>query len=257
MHSDSSVAFWFRASVTIGCQMDFEEFPMDEQSCGFYLSSNNYPVPLMVYKSGKAGFKSDSNRLQEFEVQVKPLAEEDKVILYPDFNVTYTQVGFILELERHSRTHVIKYMMPCCSLVVISWVSFLIPPTAIPGRIVLLVTLYLVIATLFSTIQSITPPSKSLTRMAVYTLTCLFFEFCAIIEFAFLIAVCRQKDIANSKQEPKQPSRPPTAAWQKTENDQKGHGEKKLQAFCYKVDLWSFVVFSVSFLLFNAIYISI
>ena len=47
--------------------------------------------------------------------------------------------------------------MPSGLFVVVSWVSFLIPPEVVPGRMALLVTLFLVLTNIFNTITNISP----------------------------------------------------------------------------------------------------
>ncbi len=80
--------------------------------------------------------------------------------------------------------------------VCVSWISFLIPSHAIPGRTTLLVTLFLVLTGFFDNIQATTPHSLGLTALTSYVLTCLAFVFFAMCVFAFLLLRDR---VANSK----------------------------------------------------------
>ncbi len=45
---------------------------------------------------------------------------------------------------------VMKYHLPCASIVILVQVSYFIPPTAVPGRIALIVTNFLVLNNIFS-----------------------------------------------------------------------------------------------------------
>ena len=69
--------------------------------------------------------------------------------------------GFNIEIERSISSYVIEYYLPCASIVAVSSVSFIIPLTAIPGRVSLVVTLFLTLTNLiiqhevsFCTIQN-------------------------------------------------------------------------------------------------------
>ena len=49
--------------------------------------------------------------------------------------------------------------------VVVSWISFLVNPEVIPGRMTLLVTIFLVLINIFNTIQTNSPKAEGLTGM--------------------------------------------------------------------------------------------
>jgi len=62
----------------------------------------------------------------------------------------WPQVRASFLLSRRRVDHVLQTFLPTGCLVCLSWISFLIPPYIVPGRMVLLVTLLLVV---FSTYQ--------------------------------------------------------------------------------------------------------
>ena len=51
--------------------------------------------------------------------------------------------------------------------VVVSWISFLVNPEVIPGRMTLLVTIFLVLINIFNTIQTNSPKAEGLTGIVV------------------------------------------------------------------------------------------
>ena len=56
--------------------------------------------------------------------------------------------GFTVEVKRRISSYIIQYYLPCASIVAISSISFIIPVTAIPGRVSLVVTLFLTLSNL-------------------------------------------------------------------------------------------------------------
>ncbi len=66
-----------------------------------------------------------------------------------DFEQGKKYVGFDIELVRTITPFVLKYYLPCAGIVIVSQMSFLISPSSIPGRVALLVTLFLVLTNLF------------------------------------------------------------------------------------------------------------
>lgn len=56
-------------------------------------------------------------------------------------------------MDRHTGHYVFKYYLPCAAMVLVAAVSFVIDPAAVPGRTALLVTLFLVLSTIFANAQ--------------------------------------------------------------------------------------------------------
>ena len=61
--------------------------------------------------------------------------------------------------------------------VVTSWVSFLIKPEVVPGRMALLVTLFLVLINIFNSVREQAPISSRLNAVDLYLVVCVFFVF--------------------------------------------------------------------------------
>ena len=62
---------------------------------------------------------------------------------------TKTEIGLDIHIERTLRPYVLKYYIPCITIVVISQISFIIPLEALPGRVALGVTQFLTLMSLF------------------------------------------------------------------------------------------------------------
>ena len=58
-------------------------------------------------------------------------------------------IGVKMEMRRRLKSYILKYYVPTMSIVIISEISFLIPIVAIPGRMGLLVTLFLTLTNVF------------------------------------------------------------------------------------------------------------
>ena len=70
---------------------------------------------------------------------------------------------------------------------VVSWVSFVIPPEVVPGRMALLVTLFLVLTNIFNTITNISPNVEGMTAISSWMIACMFFVFLALLEYAAIL----------------------------------------------------------------------
>lgn len=89
--------------------------------------------------------------LKEYSITICDIDEAEATV--EEEGIVYSQVGFVAKMSRRTQTYVLKYYVPCLAMVVISFMSFAIPADAIPGRVALLVTVFLVLSTFFGEIQ--------------------------------------------------------------------------------------------------------
>ena len=66
---------------------------------------------------------------------------------------THSVTGVEIILDRYTVRFFFTYYCPLCAMVLISWISFSVSPDSVPGRVGLLVTVFLVLTTLFGNIQ--------------------------------------------------------------------------------------------------------
>ena len=79
------------------------------------------------------------------------------------------------------------YYLPSGLFVAVSWVSFVIPPEVVPGRMALLVTLFLVLTNIFNTITNVSPNVEGMTAISSWMIACMFFVFLALLEYAAIL----------------------------------------------------------------------
>ena len=82
-----------------------------------------------------------AERLQDYTIKV------DSIYRNGTGNET---IGMIFYLQRYSIPFLEKYYLPCVGLVILTSVSFFVPPKMVPGRGGMLVTLFLVLNNIFS-----------------------------------------------------------------------------------------------------------
>ena len=64
-------------------------------------------------------------------------------------NLTRRCIGLNITTERILRPYLLKYYIPCTTIVIMSQISFVIPLEALPGRVALVVTQFLTLTSLF------------------------------------------------------------------------------------------------------------
>ena len=80
--------------------------------------------------------------------------EIHRVLIYGDLG-NFSITGIEINFKRHSVKYLYVYYLPSGLFVVVSWVSFLVPPEIIPGRMAMLVTLFLVLTNIFNVSKTI------------------------------------------------------------------------------------------------------
>lgn len=98
----------------------------------------------------------------------------------------YSCLKVDLIFKREFSYYLIQIYIPCCMLVIVSWVSFWLDPNAIPARVSLGVTTLLTMATQISGINASLPPVSYTKAIDVWTGSCLTFVFGALLEFALV-----------------------------------------------------------------------
>jgi anionic glutamate receptor len=186
VHHDGSVLYSVRLTMTLSCPMNFKYYPMDVQQCELRFASYAYTTNDIIYK-----WK------QNEPVQVKP----GLLNSLPQFKVTnystdecnsitstgiYSCLTLGLELNREFGFFLLHLFIPSMALVAVSWVSFFIDPTSVPGRVTLGVTVLLTFHALSSGVNSILPPVSYVKAIDVWIFGCATFILASLIEFAIV-----------------------------------------------------------------------
>ena len=114
-------------------------------------------MTFSIYKWEDFSNSQHAATILDFNTMLTPIEQE---IMHSTNGNNFSMVGFKIYLDRHSQKYFINYYLPSLIFVTVSWVSFLIPPDIVPGRMALLITLLLVLINMFGTIVVIQPPSQ-------------------------------------------------------------------------------------------------
>ena len=97
----------------------------------------------------------------DYQITINDL--KDDQTHYIALGMNYSVAGFEMILQRKMSFYIVTYYLPSGLFVVVSWISFLVNPEVIPGRMTLLVTIFLVLINIFNTIQTNSPKAEGLT----------------------------------------------------------------------------------------------
>jgi len=118
--------------------------------------------------------KIDMTNLQ-YEVTFHDLPSNRKIRpkhYFSGYSPTISNAGFHIHLRRKSTPYLLNYYLPSGLLVIVSWVSYAIPPAeAIPGRITLVITSFLALANIGTSAFASSPTNQGINSLQVLLFT--------------------------------------------------------------------------------------
>ena len=87
--------------------------------------------------------------------------------------------------------YIFNYFIPSGLFVMISWVSFVIPPDSVPGRVALLITTLLVLVNIANTVFSVSPAADAINALQQWVFICISFVFVTVVEYGFVLCLLR------------------------------------------------------------------
>ena len=135
----------FTVKLTLLCDFNYENYPMDTQLCPLrFFTETSQNLELHLYDPEKKDHRSETS-LDRLGFDITTTFVEKSA----SENSEAFEVGFDMMLKRIYRPLIYQYYIPSFTIVCISTFSFIVPLTAIPGRISLAVTNLLCLVTMY------------------------------------------------------------------------------------------------------------
>ena len=174
-----------RANVVLSCQMKFENYPFDYQHCYFRHGSFYNPMEIVNCSSQTTHYK-DSQRSLQYYLRILDLPPEQNI--WESEGRLWATCGFTIELKRKKIQIAFQVYFTSILLVVISWFSFIIDPNVVPGRMGLLVTVFLMLITVFIGVKTHEPAANGyLNAVDEFLVACIGEIFGAFLEYALVL----------------------------------------------------------------------
>ncbi|MCL4151817.1 UNVERIFIED_CONTAM: hypothetical protein GTU68_001908 [Idotea baltica] len=264
---NGDILFSQKISLTLSCTMNLINFPLDIQTCYIEIGSFGYSIRQLDFEwLNKSNHHlnvelNPSIKLNEFyKPGVYTTSCAKKYITTGSFACLKVELIF----SRKFGFYLIYTYVPSVLVVVISWLSFFVDFTVVPGRVTLcLLSLLSLITQSSATIQSL-PRVSYIKAMDVWLFTCLAFVVASLVEFAMVNSMCREKPHVEQTDDQKQTN----SSHKEQENvddtlikskslvnKKEGHFKKYFDIeFGHKIDKALQMIFPSMFLLFNIIY---
>jgi hypothetical protein len=242
IYRDRSIRFNTRVDTRISCRMTFDRFPFDLHNCPFQVSSY-CGTEDTVNCTSKHDYEEERQRSLQYFITIDPLP-----LKYRTYSVDkrrFTACGINILLKRTKVQILFQVYLPSILLAIVSWISFVIKPEVVPGRMGLLATIFLVLINIFNGVKSTAPVSTSLNAIDLYLLVCIAQVFAALVEYAIILFIgnngVKSIFILNKKKDAATTNGKPNLV-----ND---HEEIRT-----RMDAVSLIIFPIFFILSNIIY---
>ena len=135
-HSGSTaVNIIIESTTTLYCDFQLQRFPFDTQICKAIAMVRD-PDRLQI-------------RMQNPHQSILKLYQACGFDVMTKIHNFTNGAGFDLTMKRLILPYMLQYYLPCISIVLVSFVSFIIPLSALPGRVGLIVTQFLTLTNVF------------------------------------------------------------------------------------------------------------
>ena len=141
-------------SLTVSCSYDFSSFPFDKNICPFRMMFWDMDIIWQLETNSMWQLNKNSEPFNEPVEQHSDGFGIQMTLVPPQKtsgtdNHYQTSIGLDIAIKRLASKYIFQYYLPCCAIVATASFSFLIPFSAIPGRVALLVTQFLTLTSIF------------------------------------------------------------------------------------------------------------
>lgn len=182
--------------VVIDCPMKFSGYPLDHQSCKFLVGSYIHDNTQITF-GGQFRHDVENQRAQQYMINCTMLDDNDTFIFWA--NRTYSQTGFQVDMIRRRTPVLLQVYLPSGLFVIVSWISFIVPPEVVPGRMALLVTLFLVLVNIFNSVTANAPKAEGLTAVETWVVSCIIHVFGVLAEYALILKIIQSEKRRDAK----------------------------------------------------------
>ena len=154
------VEYLLEAKVETMCDAQFADFPFNKHECFLQIGSFSKNASKIIFTPDYQYDLSTLVELKSFDYDITAsyLTGPDTVVKgVKDPQNVYSVVGIKLDLYNKWTKYITLYYVPTGLIVITSWIFFLLPSTSYPARTALLVTVFLLLISIFSSVVNETP----------------------------------------------------------------------------------------------------
>jgi len=193
-----------KTTSRISCNMPLFNFPLDKHNCSITIQSFGHgarDMKLMWIKGQRDEelfiYKPLVESMPKFRLTHYSYHENDWTYGGKLYNVTVSQVGVSLELERYFGSIFFKTYFPCILMVILGGLSMFLDGKSVPARVSMSAITLLTTATIIQGLKNCQPQVSYMTALDIYLWVCFFFVFVSFLEYVAFNIMARKS--ANEK----------------------------------------------------------
>ena len=200
-------------AITFECKMNFDQFPFDQQNCAFEILGtlelgthsdpkvilNQITLHTLQGNTIETSSPNDETTFNSsglpFNVQLqtpKPFFRDGN---YNEHHMQMPVVTLDFHLVRKSEKFhnlIITYFVPSGAFAFLSLFSFFIKPEVVPGRMGMLVTIFLIVIGIYKSVEA--PPNRGYGYLEKWYIGVQVPILFALLEYGLILAVLKYKD---------------------------------------------------------------
>ena len=207
---NSNIVLVDEFAITFECKMNFDQFPFDQQNCAFEILKEGdilgeHSIPKVILnrislhtRQGniiETSSPDDETTFNSsglpFNVQLKT----PKLFFLDGYNLQMSVVTLDFHLVRKSENFhnlIITYFVPSGAFAFLSLFSFFIKPEVVPGRMGMLVTIFLIVIGIYKSVEA--PPNRGYGYLEKWYIGVQVPILFALLEYGLILAVLKYKD---------------------------------------------------------------
>ena len=185
--------------IKMTCNLDFQKFPFDYQKCRLQytniIGKTNYVELKAPAIQNNNGTENNTIEIESgilpFDAILKSVKVEDRY----DYDGYYSRAGVQVELVRDASALnqlMGSYYGPTTIFAFLSMFSFFIKADQVPGRMGVIITLYLILINTYSSVAA--PKSRGFSYIELWFVGVQVPIVFALLEYGIILAILRKKD---------------------------------------------------------------
>ena len=196
INREKGIRYIVKEKIVLSCKMKFDYYPFDNHTCFHRVGSFDYPKEFWDCSSS-VQFNASQQRSLQYNINITDIPQNMTIMEVS--NQTWATCGFKIDLMREKGQIFLQVYLTSSMLVALAWVSFIVPPDVVPGRMGLLVTVFLMLITIFVSVKRDAPPSNDFVNASdMFVIACISHVFLAFIEYAFVLFRVKKAKMASA-----------------------------------------------------------
>ncbi|XP_046397112.1 glycine receptor subunit alpha-4-like [Ischnura elegans] len=199
IYPNGTVRYSARFTMHFACPMEFRMYPGDSQRCEMRLESYGYTRKELNFSwKNESRVTNIDHRLAHFDYYLEVIDEKGDVN-FP--SGSYPAITLVINLRRRLSYHLLQTYVPSTMFVVVSWLSFLVPPESVPGRMAICMTTLLTLTAMFAAVRQNTPSVSYVKALDIWMVVCILFVFLTLAEYTLVLRLAKNLRVRRSKKD--------------------------------------------------------